>query len=438
VVLYLQGAKDALRVHKLLDNLGRSPLHAAASANTVSIRFDRLFVDSGQEDKKMAFSSGGRDGMTPLHLAVKSGNMGVFRYMIQRRGDLLRNIGERDIWGREAIHIAASRGSSDVTKELLLAGSLPDRVDLAGKSPVDYLLHSKPEDEDDEQAPGSDDGRPGLSSENVAPVNESKLEDERCTVLQQFAAAKPDYRNLAGQTFLHIAAQLVDAMTIRKLISSAKMEIDEQDSQKRTPLHCALIARNEAVAITLIDEFGSSLSAKDANGTSVLMFAVSGYLLDVATRFLLEAKKRHQLPNEATKQLNEKQTTPAETKYEGGKSLAVCKVDSRDSNQRTALHYAVAGERLPDGPDLIKRLIEEGCDPSARDSDGLTALHLALKKKDEEPAVSYFFSLAELPQIQRHPTDKKGTSLLIAACRSNSMTAIKPILDSQALAKYYQ
>ncbi|KAK5659028.1 hypothetical protein OQA88_1115 [Cercophora sp. LCS_1] len=419
MIHYIQEAKKALRVHKLLDNLGRSPLHAAATTKTISIDFVGLFGDSGQEDEKMALSGRGRDGMTPLHLAVKSENMVIFQY-ITRQG-LLRDISERDIWGREAIHIAASRGSPGVANELLRVGSLPDRVDGTGKSPIDYLLHSKPDDEYDGQDTGSGGGTPGLSSSNVAPMSQGRLEDKRCDILQQFASSKPDYRDPAGKTFLHIAAGVANVETIKKLISIVKVAIDEQDSQQRTALHCALLTRNEAVAITLISEFNSSLSAKDSNGRSVLMLAVSGDMLKVVTRFLSQAKT-HQHP-----QPKERPTTPVEVE-DGGEPVAICDVNGRDSDGRTALHYAVAGEPLSDGPSLIKLLVSEGCDASARDSDGLTTLHLALRRKEQEAVVSYFFSLEELPQIQRDPTDKNGESLLITACRSNSIFAIEPIL----------
>jgi len=92
-----------VHVHKLFDRIGRSPIHVAVSAGLSRVLHDLLDEDLlTDEEKKNTFNNGGLDGMTPLHLAVKSENMPLFDTIAQQALHF-RSITTTDAWGREAL-----------------------------------------------------------------------------------------------------------------------------------------------------------------------------------------------------------------------------------------------------------------------------------------------------------------------------------------------
>lgn len=275
---YIDETKEGPRFHKLLDNLGRSPLHIAALAGRQSALEYALALLS-DEEKKAAFSNKNRDGMTLLHPAVRSEDTQKIDYILEN-APILQGID--DAWGRKAIHIAAIIGNPDITEALVSKGSGVGHLDEMKMSPVDYLLRSKPiEDE----------------GGGVVEGRSHSLMKERCLILRQFARGQPAYRDSEGKTFLHIAAQFADVDTIealRKAKDFIPEAIEERDAQRRTPLHCAILGGNTGVAIALLD-ISVDPPAKDINGTSVLMLAASqnmGVVVERLFSLAAEAEER--------------------------------------------------------------------------------------------------------------------------------------------------
>ncbi|KAK2744455.1 hypothetical protein FQN55_006782 [Onygenales sp. PD_40] len=100
------------RPHHKTDRLGRTPCHYAAMSGCT--KFLESFLGE-QPDQAIEGAIEGRDGMTPLHLAAKSGKLEWVKQLAKSR-ERLHAI---DHWGRTPIHIAASEGHHEVVKFLI-------------------------------------------------------------------------------------------------------------------------------------------------------------------------------------------------------------------------------------------------------------------------------------------------------------------------------
>ncbi|KAK7420800.1 hypothetical protein QQX98_002604 [Neonectria punicea] len=398
-----------LRVHKIFDTFRRSPVHIAASSGMEGA-LKTIVRLLNNEDQKNAMNMCGLDGMTPLHLATKIGSKECVDYIIETAKTL--SVTEVDVWGREAIHIAASGGHANIAIRLLKAGSRSDALDEIGKSPIDYVLKddwglkndqnptlgqgagndqtSRSEQHSDNDAPtkeneGSADGEKTKKREEDAIRTESKRR-----IFLELALKKPDYHDGDGRTFLHRAAQATDYDTISKLLYE-KHHVNARDLEGRTPLHCAILAGRAKIALSLIDGINGTKAntlLKDKMGTTTLMFSTQCSLVPVITRVLED--NIH-----ATK--------------------------DTDENGWTALHHAVETTNY----EMVNLMVEKGCDPATKNSAGRTPLHMALDNEHEDIAMY----LLEKASLQDDPKDNDGESLLIPACGSGYVGAIRGILE---------
>ncbi|KAH7129075.1 hypothetical protein EDB81DRAFT_888842 [Dactylonectria macrodidyma] len=170
---------------------------------------------------------------------------------------------EFDVWGSEALQIAASGGEANIAMRLSKAGSRLDALDKIGKSPVDCLLKADQDLQSDQHTDGA------ASKENEDPTDEQddkKREgDNICAenkrnIFVELALKRPDYHDGEGRTFLDRAAQETDYDTISKLLQGHP--VDAQDLESRTPLHYAIIASRTEVALAL-----SLVGGIDGEGT---------------------------------------------------------------------------------------------------------------------------------------------------------------------------
>lgn len=430
MILYISGSREVFRVHKLFDNIHRSPIHMAAFAGR-SLVLEKVLNSLTDEEKENTFDSAGVDGMTPLHLAARGGTQGCFSCIFEQVRDF-QSAAKTDIWGREVIHIATGVGNLEIARTLLSRGSRLDRFDNNRRTPVDYLVQSKPEDDGEDNgndgkndrnnhanAPGDDHGNAGT---DATPKQDQVyvLDSTRCTILQELAKTKPDYRDAGGKTFLHIAAEVADVATIDILLKEPiDLGLKTRDDQQRTPLHCALLARNITTSLALIDNADSDLGAKDAGGMSTLMFAVSMNLMEVVEKLFGKTEEA-----DIRKRENNSTFTEADER-----ALAGCDITHQDNKGLTVLHHAVGIKLRDDGSndekiEMVKFLVSKRCNTMTEDNGGKTPLHYAIIEK--KGAVAKF--LLSLPAGQI-PSSPKGNNLLILACQVGCPTVIPRIIE---------
>lgn len=100
-----------------------SPLHFAAFSADVNGLKDGL---RRGEDINMIFHT-----VTPLYVACKLGHMNIVKALIEHRADI--NAVSVDL-RHSPLHVAVSKGKSEVVKYLLSQGALPNRQDCSGST----------------------------------------------------------------------------------------------------------------------------------------------------------------------------------------------------------------------------------------------------------------------------------------------------------------
>ncbi|RTE82800.1 hypothetical protein BHE90_002705 [Fusarium euwallaceae] len=376
----------AERLPSMLDNLGRSPIHIAALSGWYNdLRY--IFRNLSKEGRKRAIQASGIDDMTLLHLAVRSGSIACLdELMSTAEGKAL--IAKKDIWGRQALHIASKLGHEGIVTKLLEMGSRSDELDDAGKCPLDYFIQTRWKERAPEnivKGQHSSNHSEGNDFPGSEPEMGSKhLSRENSHLVLKFAM-EPHCRYSDGKSFLHFAVQTASDENIRMLVCEKGFDVEARDIDGRTPLHYAILSDRPSVANTLIKDLKANSSAKDSRNTTALMFAVQKNFTDVA-RTLLDA---------------------CDPGF----------VNEVDYDEKAAIHYVR-------GREMAELLIMNGCNLLATDSHGRTALHAAIDRKDD--AALYLLGTG---QVQTEPFDNQQKSLLITACDRGFADIVPEILE---------
>ncbi|KAJ4203266.1 hypothetical protein NW767_005381 [Fusarium falciforme] len=342
------------------------------------------FPKLSKEGRKRAIQASGIYGMTLLHLIAKSGSLACLESMSTAEAKVL--LSKKDIWGRQALHIASKFGHEEITIKLLEMGSRSDELDGTGKCPVDYFVQRWKEKSLESALQGQ---HSNDSEANDSPSGEfsKHLSKESFELFLKFAM-EPHCRYSNGKSFLHFAVEVAGDDNIRTLLCEKGFDVEARDNDGRTPLHYAILSGRPSVVNTLIKDFRAKPSAKDSRNATALMFAVQKNYIDVA-RALLDA------------------SDPSS-------------VDEVDDDKKAAIHYVRSRE-------MVDFLITNKCNVLATDSRGRTALHTAIERKDN--VALYLLGLEDPRQVQTEPFDDNKESLLVTACRCGFSEIVPGILE---------
>ncbi|KAM0428404.1 hypothetical protein ACHAQK_011653 [Fusarium lateritium] len=366
------------RLPDLLCAYSRSPIHLAALEGIYGNL--SLMLNSLSDDKrKHAIQTGGIDGMTPIHLISKRGNVSCLD-LVAPKGEALPLLTKKDLWGRQALHLASRSGSQEFCIKLLEMGARSDQLDGIGKSSVDYFLECK-------------------KSSNSGNSKVPYLEADESKQFLRFAMESPNCRYSHGRTFLHSAVELAHLDSIKDLLDR-RFDLEAQDDGGRTPLHYAILAGRMDMAIALINGLNivdhekspersihANSMAKDSKGTTTLMFAVRKNLNEVVEK--LSATQGHSI------------------------------IEQADDDGETALFYANSLE-------MVNLLVSKGFKAAVTNRAGRTRLHVAIQREEADIA-KYLLQLEGPDHIQRTPYDKEGDSLLITACQ-HGLSDLVPLI----------
>ncbi|KAI8655590.1 Protein SSH4 [Fusarium keratoplasticum] len=381
--LFLEDSKGrAERLPSMLDNLGRSPIQIAVLVGRRDI-FEAIFRHLSKEGCKKAVQASGTDDMTLLHLIAKSGSLDCLDSISPPETKAL--LSKKDIWGRQALHIASKLGHGEIISELLEMGSRSDELDDAGRCPVYYFVQRWKEKGPESTVQEQHSNNPEA---NDSPGNEfsKNLSKESFELFLKFAM-EPHCRYSNGKTFLHFAVEVAGDDNIRTLVCEKGFDVEARDNDGRTPLHCAILSGRPSVVSTLIKDFRAKPSAKDSRNTTALMFAVQKNYIDVA-RAILDV------------------SDPSS-------------VNEVDDDKKAAIHYVRSRE-------MADFLITNKCNLLATDSRGRSALHTAIERKDN--VALYLLGLEDPRQVQTEPFDDNKESLLVTACRCGFSEIVPGIL----------
>ena len=157
-------------------------------------------------------------------------------------------------------------------------------------------------------------------------------------------------------TTLHCAAAKARVASVRALLESPGIEVNPRNAHADTPLHFAATAPGAAGCVSLLLRAGAHVAAQNLDGSTPLMCASGG---------------GHVL----TLQLLLRDTAGAAT------------VNATDTQARTALHFAAAGEQAAAALQCCRELVAAGANCSVRNSQGRTPLVEALSRRPVDAAL---------------------------------------------------
>lgn len=268
-------------IFKLRDKCGRNPLHAAAAGG-----FNKNLQEllNFAEDSKEIAQSAGFDQMTPLHLAVKAGSEDCFNILqAVIKGTTAT---QSDIWGRKALHIAASLARTGLCEKLLdidWSRADPEREDVLGHTPLILILKK-------------------LNSKRTREGTRELLQPVAARFLKQVQQIPSQIANYeydkTGGTLLHLVAKYGDlAKFFDKVEEEQRKKLDadvnRKDNEGRAPLHVAIRSRRPDNALFILGKLKGTKDKLDlsetkaGDGLSAISTACEMGLVSVV-KYLLE------------------------------------------------------------------------------------------------------------------------------------------------------
>lgn len=324
----------------VLDSNSETPLHLAAAGGNLEV------VKYLIEEKGCNKNAGRYDGETPLHRAIAGGDLEIVKYLIEEQGC------DKNVYitnGRTLLFQAVSGGNLEVVKYLIEQQKYDINVkDDSGYTPlqeasrvgkleiVKYLIeHGCDKSVKDKH------GRPPLHEAAYGGNLEivKYLIDQGCD---------KNVKNDEGITLLHCAATGGNLELVKYLIEQHGHGYNKnvKDKYGRTPFHnAATNYSNNVEVVKYLIKQGCDIDFIDNLGITPLCFALCNSRLGIA------------------KYLIEEQRCDINIKY----------------GDRTLLHWAIMyfEKERNKTLEIVKCLIEHGCDKNVKDKDGKTPLDLA-------------------------------------------------------------
>lgn len=286
---------------------------------------------------------------SPLSLALNAGGR-VLDWFLTKK-----TIEATDSAGNSALHYAASWGINEAIQAITSKGGAVDVVNSEGVTPLFFACRK----------------------DNVAVVDQLALQ-----------GASIDYRNSLGETPLHEAVKWGNILVASRLITLGA-SINAQNSNGKTPLALAIRGGKHELTTLLINR-GAALDAQDTRGESVLIACVKEK--NVGLTSLLISR---------------------------GASISL-----QDTLGRTALHYAVIGGSA----ELIRLLNNGTASVLGRDKTGESPLSLAMKDVAEGDYTSELVDA--LLEKDKNVKDTDGnTALHIALLSKAPPSLVKHLID---------
>ncbi len=237
LVAYAATYNEMLRFRELLTSesfhADREFLYLCSLPKIKKVYYD-LLIEAGANP-----SVNDEHGQNALFKAARSGNLELLRSLL----DVGVNPMQCDESGEIPLSVALRYGNLSVAKCLLTLVESPGAIIDKQES---NLLH---------KAAGGD----------MFSVAKELIQIHHMDV---------ESRDAAGHTALHIAAYRGSNRILRFLVTEVKAELNALDGEGRTPLFSGAYDRN-LLALKFLCEHGADLSLMDANGFTVLAFALS-------------------------------------------------------------------------------------------------------------------------------------------------------------------
>jgi ankyrin repeat protein len=369
--IYIEAAKKAAD--------GRTPLHLASWAGD-DHAVEQLISNGAEVDAEDDVKQ------TALHRSCKRGRVWVADILLRSGAD----VNARGQDGETPLWLAAWQGHVDVALTLISNGAdleLRTDRDANGARYTPLIVAARNERREMVRLllrKGTDISAKDAYG-NTALHHAIQKRDKEMVMLLVESNADLASKNDIGQTALHLATINIPALLA--YLKRRGADIECRDINDYTPLHLAAgSGANQGTEYLIMS--GANVKAKTAQGDTPLLLAARGGLQP-----MIELLLSHEADIE-------------EANYAG----------------RTALLEAAA----LDDTSTIRFLLEKGANVNARDRRGATALIIASSHYGAE-TVELFLAFLEL-----EATSKDGTTALLEAAESGSLSAVELLIDRGA------
>lgn len=349
------------------------------------------------------------DGSTALHHAAQTQALDICLQLL----DFGAPVAALDNHGRSALHRACMTRGESVVKLLLFRGALVDQKDDTGSTPLAFAVSTGDEDLIEHlieagASPTMQDQHGSTPLHGVA-----KLASERAMFALLHGKPKiVDLHDERGMTPFHFACQTGKRELVLMLLQ-AGTKVDGRTNDNLTGLHLACV-RGDTSVIELLIAHGANPNLACNGQMTALHWASKSVEI---TRLLCDgAKADLQVVNKAgltllhcaASRFGSKDTV--EFFLERAPEL----LDKRDDSGATALHIAAASNNV----EVVRMLLDCGCDTNAVCNEGNTALHYAASSE----TITSMLLLWSNKQI--NTCNNMGrTALHLAAMRGNQRVA---------------
>ncbi|KAL6695350.1 ankyrin repeat-containing domain protein [Trichoderma pleuroticola] len=449
---------------RLRDNDGCTALHIAASSGNLI----RLFVFEPNESlciqmlltaseagnleivlhlliEKRVNPSSEWKGRLPICQAAVGGHLEVVYAFLLRGEDSVR---QRDRGGKTALHCACDVGMHDMAKTLLLYHSDVDTQDCNGETPLHIAMRK---------------GRIDVinlllefkvniharSKKEETPLHMAVAHPEAVEALLK-AGADPNSVDKERQTPLHCAARQECWQSVTRLFNHGANP-HQLDSEQRSPLYYATANDHLAIVEKFLQDHDASvdLSAMMSRAIKHATFTIFAHFMrlvqtTVNNFHMFKANLLHDaavggsigildllLQSGVDANLRRYGSSALYSAAQHGCVYHVqklidfkAKVDPRDDNNRTPLHYAAEKNDY----EAVKALLDAGSEINAQDNDLVTPIYLA----------SQFMSHKAIQELIKHKADmniatlSQGWTPLHASIDGGHSWATELLLDAGA------
>jgi len=388
------------------------------------------------------------EGKTPLHIAAANGHTGFVNYLLGRKAP----VNVKDVSSATPLHEAVRGGHIDCTRILLAAGADPNQKDSAGNTPLHLVMpvasrsgifalllgaKADPNQKDSYgETPLHIAARLGMSEDIIralvsagADINERNkkgvtplslaIERRQVTQAALFVQLGADIHaeDMDGETAITKAIKSGPDM-VQAIITQTN--ISSRDSQGRTPLHVATLARAEPAVINFLISKKADVNARDKNGDTALHIAIRNN--DRANGEVLLAFGADVFyPNVS----GESALKAALTRMGGREDwvLNSTVIKSSDGAGNTPLHLAAEWQLAP----VVSFITQKGGDPNARNANGETPLFNAVKS-DSGITIRTLLSDSSERKADVNARDFLGNTAIHACIRWSSGNAADTLL----------
>lgn len=349
------------------------------------------------------------EDITSIAQAVTEGDIQTVKTIIRKHPNMVNETFD----GKTALHLACYEGFIDIVKLLLESKAKPDLQDSEGDSPLHFsaygnepnamveLLKNKP---------------------NVDIVNKKKqtplhiavgLNGTECVKILLKAKANPSLKDCDGDTPMHIEiAKKNDQSDILKdLLESDLAKFTQTNADGFNVLHWAAMNNLKSATEIILKKSPKIVNEPLAEGLTALHLAAVNNCLETANVLL---RSGHCDVNAVDKT---KRTPLIMCVSQGHQQMmelliaAGSKVNVQDSDGNTALHVAMLIKALPTqqemDTEILCALLEAKADIDIKNKKGLQPLDLA----EDEKTKKFMISLAKKAKGKTLQTTKRGIGI---------------------------